>query len=984
VHLDANLHILRCSSLLGVVDTRMTLRCGSLLRPRAGSRVVLFGGVAILIILAMTAGVLVQLRAAAVHTAEHHMNILATALGEQSERAMQTVDMLLDSIGRYMAASDDGAGVNAPATHEVLRDRIAGVPQVKYATIIGADGTLKVSTFSNPVVDVWLGDRHYFTAHRDAADRRLRVVEAVQSRTTGEWLIMYSRRWESPSGSFNGVFNMALDPAHFGALYRKLALREDSAINLVREDGTIVAAFPDADQFIGKHVDGANFRDVVAAPEGTVIELMSAVSQRARFFTRQKVEGYPLMVVLSVDKAAVLATWRRQLAMIGAAAILAVLAILTLLARLQVSGSENERILDAAPDALAMVDSAGRIVRINGRLESMFGYHAADLLGAPVETLVPDHARERHARHRAGYAAASRPRLMGLETMEPQGRRRDGRRFPVEINLNPLTLGGAQFVIATIRDTSERTRTENALKNTAASLREAREMIAAIVDASPVAIFALNEERKVLVWNRAAEALTGYTAKELVGGSYPLVPKHREEEFEAYFRRALAGESLRGVQVTRRRKDGTLRQVQFAAEPLYDAGGRIHAVIYAVEDTTDRVAMELQLRQAQKLDAIGQLTGGVAHDFNNILTVIMGTSEMLSASVAEQPRLLAHAKTILRATQRGAELVRQLMAFARKQMLAPTRTEVNALIVETAQLLQPTLGEAIKIESVLEGDAWPALIDASLLSTALLNLAVNARDAMPDGGTLTFETANVLLDATYAQSNADVTPGPYVMIAVTDTGTGMPSANLDKVFEPFFTTKDAGKGTGLGLSMVYGFVRQSGGHIKIYSEEGFGTAIKLYLPRSSDPADAAAPATTVGVAEAEAEAGGGETILVVEDDAMVRAHVVALLESLGYRTLVAWNGDAALAMVQDGGDFDLLFTDVIMPGDLNGWQLADAIAERRGSLRVLYTCGYTENTIKRHGRLDPGATLLTQPYRKLDLARKIREVLAAPPAPGRS
>jgi CheY-like chemotaxis protein len=275
---------------------------------------------------------------------------------------------------------------------------------------------------------------------------------------------------------------------------------------------------------------------------------------------------------------------------------------------------------------------------------------------------------------------------------------------------------------------------------------------------------------------------------------------------------------------------------------------------------------------------------------------------------------------------------------------------------------------------MLEDDTWHAIADPAQLSAALLNLAVNARDAMPNGGKLTLETGNVMLDEAYAQANPDVHPGPYVMVAVSDTGTGIPPALLEKVFEPFFTTKQVGKGTGLGLSMVYGFVKQSGGHIKVYSEEGQGTAIKIYLPRAEETAGPLADAAPVSPVPF-----GHETILVVEDDALVRGYVIAQLGGLGYRTLVTSDGVAALALVDQGVEFDLLFTDMIMPGGMNGRELADAIVKRRGDVRALYTSGYADHSIVHDGYLDPGIALLRKPYRKSDLARKIREVLESGP-----
>jgi nitrogen-specific signal transduction histidine kinase/CheY-like chemotaxis protein len=389
-----------------------------------------------------------------------------------------------------------------------------------------------------------------------------------------------------------------------------------------------------------------------------------------------------------------------------------------------------------------------------------------------------------------------------------------------------------------------------------------------------------------------------------------------------------------------------------------------------VRDLTQKIAAEEQLRQAQKMEAIGQLTGGVAHDFNNVLTVITGTIDILAEEVSGKPTLAAIVKLISEAADRGAELTAHLLAFARKQPLRPHEVDVNRLVVESARLMRPTLGEHIEIKSTLADQLWTALVDPGQLSSALLNLAINARDAMPNGGKLVLETKNVTFDEEYAAANGDVQAGSYVMVAVSDTGVGMAAAIVDRVFEPFFSTKEVGKGTGLGLSMVYGFVKQSGGHIKVYSEEGHGTTFRLYLPQADAPA--------VEIAEPAPEIEGGhETILVVEDDELVRAYVGTQLQGLGYQTLSAANGAQALAIADSGAAFDLLFTDVIMPGAFNGRQLAEAMTQRRPSLKVLFTSGYTENAIIHHGRLDSGVLLLAKPYRKLDLAHMLRIALGS-------
>ncbi len=396
----------------------------------------------------------------------------------------------------------------------------------------------------------------------------------------------------------------------------------------------------------------------------------------------------------------------------------------------------------------------------------------------------------------------------------------------------------------------------------------------------------------------------------------------------------------------------------------------------ALVEEKDRLLYEknvadLQLQQAQKMEAVGQLTGGVAHDLNNILTVITGTIEILAEAVVDRPELLAIAKMIDDAAARGADLTQRLLAVARKQPLQPREVDVNSLVTQAANLLRPTLGEQIEIHTMLAGETSHALIDPSQLTNAVLNLALNARDAMPDGGKLTIETCNVVLDDEYASTNSDVTAGNYVLVAVTDSGHGIPAGILNNVFEPFFTTKDVDKGSGLGLSMVYGFVKQSNGHIKIYSEEGHGTTVRIYLPQAAGVALPAEP-----VSERNIE-GGHETILVVEDDNLVRTFVIGQIQSLGYATLAAINAKEAMVVIDGPQKVDLLFTDMIMPGSMNGRQLADAALLRRSSLKVLFTSGYSNEAIIHHGHLDAGVLLLAKPYRKSDLAQMIRAALAA-------
>ena len=430
------------------------------------------------------------------------------------------------------------------------------------------------------------------------------------------------------------------------------------------------------------------------------------------------------------------------------------------------------------------------------------------------------------------------------------------------------------------------------------------------------------------------------------------------------------------------RKDGHKIKVEISMSGVRRRDGNIYNLL--LRDITGKIAAEEQMRQSQKMEAIGQLTGGIAHDFNNVLTAITSIIGILADGVAEKPQLVEATKLISAASRRGAELTRRLLAFARKQPLEPRETDVNALIVNAQKLFRPALGEQVDVEVSLDEHAWPALVDPTQLTTALLNLAVNSRDAMPKGGKLSLETRNVVLDETYTGSHAEVTPGDYVMIAVSDTGTGIPAAIRDKIFDPFFSTKGVGKGTGLGLSMVYGFAKQSGGAFHLRSRVGEGTRAEIWLPRgeaapvrrrSGGAGEANAAEAVVEAAAPSLIEGGMETILVVEDDALVRRSVTTQIQSLGYQTISVGSGAEALAVVERGDSFDLLFTDVIMPGSINGRELADEVLKRRPGMKVLFTSGYTEDAIFHHGRLDAGVLLLAKPYSKAEIARMIRQAL---------
>jgi PAS domain S-box-containing protein len=514
---------------------------------------------------------------------------------------------------------------------------------------------------------------------------------------------------------------------------------------------------------------------------------------------------------------------------------------------------------------------------------------------------------------------------------------------------------------------------------------ESEERFRVLVEHAPEAITMIDGDTGLYVdVNPVAEALHGLPRDELIGKLGPadlspvLQPDGRRSSEAAmdYLSLALAGELPR-FEWKHLSLDGEEALCEICLAQLPDPHRNL--VRASITDITDRKAAEAQraeleaeLAQAQKMEAVGQLTAGVAHDFNNLLAVILGNAELLQDElVTDKPGLIA----IIRATGRGADLTQRLLAFSRKQVLSPEIINANNLIAGITAMLHRTLEEHIDIENVAAADLWNCDADPAQLENALVNLAINARDAMPDGGKLTIETANARLDDDYAAAQADVKPGQYVMIAVTDTGSGMPPEVREQVFEPFFTTKKVGAGSGLGLSMVYGIVKQSGGNVTIYSEEGEGTTIKLYLPRSTETEVAETkPATN------EVPVARGETVLVVEDDPDLRTLAVALLSDLGYQVKEAATGPAALGQLGSTTRANLLLTDVVLPGGMNGRELATEANRRAFGIKVLYMSGYPEDAIMHHGRLDADVELLQKPFRKADLARAVRKVLDNPSA----
>jgi len=496
---------------------------------------------------------------------------------------------------------------------------------------------------------------------------------------------------------------------------------------------------------------------------------------------------------------------------------------------------------------------------------------------------------------------------------------------------------------------------------------------------SDYAIYMLDDAGHVVSWNTGAERFKGYMADEIIGRHFSqfFTPEDKAEGLPARILAMAASEGRFESEGWRMRKDGSRFWANAVVQAIRSDDGRLLGFAKVTRDVSEQRAAaetlkrtEQALQHAQKMESIGKLTGGVAHDFNNLLQIISGNLQLLAVELAHNQLAQSRITAALNGVHRGAKLASYLLAFGRRQALDPKVVNAGNFVMSMEDMLRRTLGEAVEIETVVSGGLWNTQIDIVQLESALLNLVINARDAIAAGGKITIEVGNAFLDDEYVRTRPDVAAGQYVMLAVSDNGSGMPPEVVAQAFEPFFSTKPEGRGSGLGLSMVYGFVKQSGGHVQIYSELGHGTTVKLYFPRSFKPEDAApAPARDVIV-------GGEETILVAEDDPQLCTTVVEMLTQLGYRVLKTHDASGALAIVESGIHIDLLFTDVVMPGTLSSPDLARLAKQRLPDLAVLFTSGYTQNAIVHGGRLDPGVELLPKPYTREALARKVRHVLA--------
>ncbi|TXM67899.1 PAS domain-containing protein [Methylobacterium sp. WL120] len=628
---------------------------------------------------------------------------------------------------------------------------------------------------------------------------------------------------------------------------------------------------------------------------------------------------------------------------------------------LRAAAQELRLVADALPSLIAFIDPTLTYRFANAAYETWFSRPLSDVIGRTVRDLIDE---DGFARRQPAFAAALAGEEIRFEMPWPHA---DGRERVADIRYIPRRDrdGAVDGFYAFVQDVTDRTRIEAALTREVESrTRERNRLWETTTDLMGTA--GLDGYLKAVnpAWTRAL----GWSQDELLAEPFAaIIDTDDHAETAEILARLARGETVDGFVDHVIRKDGERLTVSWNAVPEGD-------LFYIVgRDITEQRAVEELLRQAQKMEAVGQLTGGIAHDFNNLLTGIVGSLDLMQTRIKQgrTEQIGKYATAALSSANRAAALTHRLLAFARRQPLEPKPTDANGLIAGMEDMLRRTLTEQVNLEIVTAGGLWLTLCDPHQLENALLNLAINARDAMPDGGRLVVETCNTHLDRAYARLHPEVEPGQYICVCVTDTGTGMPPDVVAKAFDPFFTTKPLGQGTGLGLSMIYGFAKQSEGHAKIYSEVGSGTTIKIYLPRYRG--EAAAEGTGPGIAAA-LRAERGETVLVVEDDPVVRDLIVEVLAELGYAALEASDGPTGLRMVESRARIDLMVSDVGLPG-LNGRQLADRARLVRPGLKVLFITGYAENAIFGNGGLDPGMQMITKPFPLEVLASRIREII---------
>ncbi|MDP2333362.1 MAG: PAS domain S-box protein [Reyranella sp.] len=913
------------------------------------------------------------LRADAIASGQKVLAGFAELANDQTAGTLKAIERTLRDAESRLSAATIAGTIDVervrPKFEELLEDR----PFLTSIQVVDSRGRFALGR-STADTGRDVSDRAFFIRQREQPGSALLWGIPVKARSNGEWLATATLPILQANGDFGGLIVGTIPLAYFDNIWKGNNEVEGLTISLWRDDGILLMRSPFDERVIGSSAgDGALFAEVRAGRAKGRFETVRLVDDMDSIVVFRRLDAYPafiLSVTQTIDQTlaawwhavwVVAAGWAVAAAMVGG---LAIRVTREWNARLAVE--DRHRILfDANPSPMLVVDrDTGRILAANDVAVDQYGWSRDELLAMTSDEI---------------YAPADVPIVTALRRQivpgtvqllpELRHHKKDGAVITVETNVRLIDFEGRAAFLSMVRDVTARKAAEQHLTQMESQYR-------GLLEAAPDAMVVVNRAGEIVLLNVQVEKQFGYRRDELLGQRVTnIIPEGFAERLVTDATRsetdALAQEIGTGIELSGRRKDGTEFPIEIMLSPLTSAEG-VLLVTAAIRNISLRKAAEEQLRQSQKMEAVGQLTGGIAHDFNNILFVILANTDALLEEENFSPSVADRLGQIDKAVQRASDLTRQLLAFSRKQPLRPQMTDLNDLVTDTGKLLRRSLGAQIKIDAVLADDLCVVNVDRSQFETALVNLCINARDAMPGGGRLLLETRTVTLDEEYCIFHEGAAPGTYAMLSVTDAGIGIPVASLNKVFEPFFTTKEAGKGTGLGLSMVYGFIKQSNGHVSIDSKLGHGTSVKLLLPCSDgvvmEPV----------IEDKTPVPGGTERILVVEDEPQVRANVVRQLRSLGYSVSEAPDGAAGVAAFEEASaSYDLLLSDVVMPGPTSGKLLAAEVTRRWPATKIVFMSGFTETSTMRHGRLDEDALLLSKPFRKADLARMIRRTLDA-------
>jgi PAS domain S-box-containing protein len=902
---------------------------------------------------------------------QRHAENLVHILSENLTQRIATVDAALSQL-RLHSERIGGPNAQPPFWDPVLQAAFSGLSGVGSLSILNDDGIISHSTIYD-IVGQSRADLFLFQYIKSNQPGGLIADTPFRSPIGRGIVLPIGRMLAGPGGEFQGIVVAALEPEQLRGFFRSVDIGTRGRVMMLHPEGAVLFQEPASASTDAKMLDHPLLALAQNDADRGFIQGPLDPDGPSYFTAVQMLWNPRLLLAVSLDEDSALAAWRRELLL--SIAVIAAMGFVLLTAgylinreiqaraaadkALKANQARFDEIMYNAPMLVSVKDPKGRVKFINRELEKLFDTTANDALGKTLHDIVSIGTGP-------ADLIANLDRQV-VETKTPVQREmtyatKDGMRTALFVKFPMFdSHGDVEAVVSFSTDLTEQKRAANWFKT--------------IMDHAPASVVLKDLDGRYLFANRALEQWLGVKSSELIGKtSADFFPTEYAAAHDAFDREVMETQMPLQREFLAPFSSGQ-RTVLFLKFPIFDANGQLEGVGSIGTDISDQKQAEAHLAQAQRMEAVGQLTGGIAHDFNNLLTVIIGNSELLTSELRRNERLYPLAEVTLDAAERGAALTQRLLAFGRRQMLEPKATDIKLLIEDMEPLIARATSVSTRIDVRSGDDLWPAMVDPVQLETAILNLVVNSRDAMPNGGRISIEVSNAEIDEDYRILNPDAKPGDYVMIAVSDTGTGMPPEVVARVFEPFFTTKEVGKGTGLGLPTIYGFVKQSGGHVKIYSEVGHGTVVRLYLPRALSP-------SLVPNLRADSMTylpGGRERILLVEDDAIVRTHTEFQLRELGYHVTTASGPDDAIKIARLTGRPDLLLTDVVMPGTMNGRNLALRMREIWPDLPVICTSGYTDGLITDLvDGMSEGMHFLAKPFRRRDLAFKIREAIETP------